>query len=192
MPTAHPTSIPLVTGLSRPCALFATTAPGPTPSSLLIISDAYGLVEPDSPAGWPVPIPFTRTENPDWWAGFISRNLDNYITRRIPASAFVLFEPAHEPALRASRKLRDLDPTWTDAGASGLDALTPWVTGEPAPATARLRSAPPAAPPLSRPSPADQARRDTPLSAAQMLAAPHRGRLHLLRPLHPGHQQNER
>ncbi len=97
---------------------------------LLVISDAYGLVEPDSPAGLPVPIPFTRAENPDWWAGFITRNLDNYVTRRGHAGAFVLPEAAHEPALRASQKLRQFDTTWGDIETGGLEALKAWVTGE--------------------------------------------------------------
>jgi len=102
----------------------------PEDLDLLVISDAYGLVEPDSPAGPPVPIPFTRAENPDWWAGFITRNLDNYITRRGHSSAFVLPEAAHEPALRASQKLRQFDTTWSGIDNGGLEALKPWVTGE--------------------------------------------------------------
>src|SRR6478735_7988132 len=38
---------------------------------VLIVSDSYGLVEPGADEE-PVPIPFARIENPDWWAGFIS------------------------------------------------------------------------------------------------------------------------
>ncbi len=137
---------------------------------LLVISDAYGLVEPDSPAGPPVPIPFTRAENPDWWAGFITRNLDNYITRRGHSSAFVLPEAAHEPALRASQKLRQFDTTWGDIDTGGLEALKPWVTGEQA-TPPKKRAARRPVSPKGEVEAAIEKAAEAPLSPAQTIAA---------------------
>jgi hypothetical protein len=140
----------------------------PEDVDLLVISDAYGLVEPDSSAGPPMPIPFTRVENPEWWAGFVTRNLDNYIARRRHASAFVLPEPEHETALRASQKLSMLDTTWAGIDLDGLEALAPWVTGEqvvPTKKRSPRRSA------GSRARAAGEPVREAPLSRAQMLAA---------------------
>jgi hypothetical protein len=140
----------------------------PEDLDLLVISDTYGLVEPDSPAGAPVPIPFTRTENPDWWAGFIARNLDNYITRRGHSSAFVLPEPSHEPALRASQRLRDFDTFWADTELDGLEAIGPWVGGEQV-APPKKRS--PRRPAAAKARTAAEPAREAPLSRAQMLAS---------------------
>jgi hypothetical protein len=104
----------------------------PDTLDLIVVSDAYGLVEPDSPAGQPVPIPFTRVENPDWWAGFITRNLDNYITRRGHTSAFVLPEVEHDPALHASQKLKEIETEFGDPDSGGVEAMESWITGDQA------------------------------------------------------------
>jgi len=139
----------------------------PEDVDLLVISDAYGLVEPDSPAGPPMPIPFTRSENPDWWSGFVTRNLDNYIARRGHSSAFVLLEPEHETALRASQKLRQVDTTWAAGDQDGLEALTPWVTGEQA-AQPKKRASRRAG--GAKAHTTAEPVREAPLSKAQMLA----------------------
>jgi hypothetical protein len=132
---------------------------------LLIVSDSYGLVEPDSADGEPVPIPFTRAENPDWWAGFIARNLDNLIGRRGHTEAFVLAQPDQEAALRASSRLRGLDTTWADAQADETAALKSWVTGEPVAPTRKRTSRRPSTSSTGKTAVAPQ------LSPAQTLAA---------------------
>jgi len=134
---------------------------------VLIVSDSYGLVEPGADEE-PVPIPFARIENPDWWAGFISRNVDNLIGRRGHTSAFVIASPDHESALRTSSTLREIDTVWADAGADGTTVLRSWVTG---------RADPPPSPPKKRTGrlaaslPGNEAD-EPPLSPSQTRAAP--------------------
>lgn len=94
---------------------------------LLVISDAYGLAPILDPGEPPVPLPFTRTENSGWWDGFITRNLDNYITRRPYREAFVLVRAEHGAAVQASRKLRALDTTWAEPNSGALDELRAWL-----------------------------------------------------------------
>jgi hypothetical protein len=102
----------------------------PEDVDLLIVSDRYGLVEAGSTSEEAVPIPFTREENPKWWAGFIARNLDNYAAKRNYAAYFVLADGAHEEALRGAARLKGPEATWEDARANGAAALKAWVTGK--------------------------------------------------------------
>ena len=57
---------------------------------LVVVSDSYGLVEPLDDVAEPAPLPFSRPENPDWWAGFVARNLDNMVEKRGYSAAYVL------------------------------------------------------------------------------------------------------
>src|SRR5690349_15547082 len=72
----------------------------PAGLELVIISDSYGLVEPLNESAEPVPVPFSREQNPGWWADFISHNLSRFIEKRGYVSALVLPSPNHEQALR--------------------------------------------------------------------------------------------
>lgn len=111
----------------------------PANLDLLVLSDAYGLVEPLNLDEPPVLIPFTRIENGNWWEGFIARNVDNYIARRPYSAAFVHVKPEHEAALRASRKLRALEPEWPTSGDDSPTRLRDWIEGaEEAPTPLRL------------------------------------------------------
>ncbi|MDQ5825397.1 MAG: hypothetical protein M3441_14485 [Chloroflexota bacterium] len=94
---------------------------------LLVLSDAYGLVEPAA-HDEPVPVPFTRAENPNWWDGFVGRNLDNMAQRRGYSDVFVLVRPEHAQAVRASQRIRRLAATWAGNEASAaLDELKAWI-----------------------------------------------------------------
>lgn len=99
----------------------------PSDLDLLVLSDAYGLVEPLSPGEPPVLIPFTRAENAGWWEGYLARNIDNYIARRPYSAAFIIARPEHEPTLRAARKLRSLNPDWTTPHDDSLTQLRTWI-----------------------------------------------------------------
>lgn len=108
----------------------------PADLDLLVLSDAYGLVETLSPGEPPVLIPFTRAENAGWWEGYLARNIDNYIARRPYFEAFIIARPEHEPALRAARKLRSLNPEWTTPQDDSPAQLRAWIeasTKEPQP-----------------------------------------------------------
>ncbi|MDQ3706314.1 MAG: hypothetical protein M3437_14085 [Chloroflexota bacterium] len=94
---------------------------------LLVLSDAYGLVEPAAQEE-PVPVPFTRAENPNWWDGFVGRNLDNMAQRRGYSDVFVLVKPEHAQAVRASQRIRRLAAIWAGNEASAaLDELKAWI-----------------------------------------------------------------
>ncbi|MEO8286042.1 MAG: hypothetical protein ABI670_06365 [Chloroflexota bacterium] len=140
---------------------------------LLIISDSYGIVEPDNPSNPAAPIPFSRSENPDWWAGFISRNLDNYISRHSYSAAFVATNPGHEAALRASHKLRSLDPAWVDSAAGAAESLRAWLAPPSAPtppAASKRRTSRSAPSPAAKASPASRPASEQSLSHAQTIA----------------------
>lgn len=95
---------------------------------LLLLSDAYGLVEPTLPNEEPVPVPFTRAENPNWWDGYVGRNLDNLVQRRGYSDVFVLVRPEHAQAVRASQRLRRLAATWAGSeGSAALDEMKAWI-----------------------------------------------------------------
>jgi hypothetical protein len=112
---------------------------------VLVISDTYGLVEPNDPDNLALPVPFSRDDNPDWWAGFISRNLDNYIARKAHSQVFVMPHPMHEQALRLSQRLREVDTIWAE-GLGSAEQLGTWLQGQeatPAP-TKKARDSRPA------------------------------------------------
>lgn len=95
---------------------------------LLVLSDAYGLVEPNAPGEEPVPVPFTRAENPNWWDGYVGRNLDNMVQRRGYSQVFVLVKPEHAQAVRASQRVRRLGATWaTTEGSAAPDEMKAWI-----------------------------------------------------------------
>jgi hypothetical protein len=95
---------------------------------LLVLSDAYGLVEPNAPGEEPVPVPFTRAENPNWWDGYVGRNLDNMLHRRGYSDVFVLVRPEHAQAVRTSQRLKRLPATWAaNEGGAALDELKAWT-----------------------------------------------------------------
>lgn len=106
----------------------------PESLDLLVLSDAYGLVEPLNASEQPVLIPFARIENGNWWEGFVARNLDNYIARRPYSHAYLLVKPEHEAALRASRKLRGLHPEWASPQDDAPSLLRDWIESDEAPA----------------------------------------------------------
>jgi hypothetical protein len=103
----------------------------PEDLDLLVVSDTYGLVEPVYTDEPPLLIPFSLAENREWWISFITRNLDNYISRRAYTDALVMAKEEHVPALRASRNLRGLDPTWRGTGPRDVAQLKAWVSGNP-------------------------------------------------------------
>jgi hypothetical protein len=106
---------------------------------LLVLSDAYGLVEPNTPGEEPVPVPFTRAENPNWWDGYVGRNLDNMVHRRGYSDVFVLVRPEHAQAVRTSQRLKRLPATWAGGEAGvALDELRAWTGSleEPGPGEA--------------------------------------------------------
>ena len=145
----------------------------PEDVDLLIVSDRYGLVETGSGVGEAVPIPFTREENPDWWAGFIARNLDNYAAKRDYAEYFVLAEEAHEAALRVASRLKGPEATWADVRANGTAALKAWVTGAMGATSGPAKKRTGSRPGSVRAKEAMSADKDVPtppLSAAQALA----------------------
>ena len=96
---------------------------------LLVVSDSYGLVEPLDGEAEPAPVPFSRPENPDWWAGFVARNLDNMIERRAYTAAFVLPVPPHEEALRLAHNLKQIDSVWAEdtSPEAAVHAMLAWV-----------------------------------------------------------------
>lgn len=105
----------------------------PAGLELIIISDSYGLVEPLNPAAEPVPVPFSREQNPGWWADFISHNLTRLLEKRGYASILVLPNPHHEQALRHCAKLQQLDTVWGNTGVAGLagaELLRAWLSGK--------------------------------------------------------------
>lgn len=94
---------------------------------LLVLSDAYGLVEPNA-GEEPVPVPFARVENPNWWDGFVGRNLDNMAQRRGYEDAFVLVRPEHAQSVRASQRLRRLGANWAAGdGSAALEEMKAWI-----------------------------------------------------------------
>lgn len=117
----------------------------PAGLDLLVLSDAYGLVEPLSSEDEPVPVPFTRVENPNWWDGFVGRNLDNLAQRRDYEEVFVLVKPEHAQAVRMSQRVRRLGAVWAGGeGAAALDDLKGWIAGleEPQVEEAHLETVP--------------------------------------------------
>ncbi|HEX9988281.1 MAG TPA: hypothetical protein VGE45_07375 [Chloroflexia bacterium] len=103
----------------------------PDDLDLLVVSDTYGLVEPIYTDEPPLLIPFSLAENTNWWIDFITRNLDNYISRRSYADALVMAKEEHAPALRASRNLRNLKPTWLGTAPRDVAQLKAWISGNP-------------------------------------------------------------
>jgi hypothetical protein len=129
----------------------------PEDLDLLVVSDTYGLVEPVYTDEPPLLIPFSLAENTNWWIDFITRNLDNYISRRAYTDALVMAKEEHMPALRASRNLRGLEPTWLGTDPRDVTQLKAWVSGSPTQAEdAQLDGkAKPRSRRLSNPIPAD-------------------------------------
>jgi hypothetical protein len=100
---------------------------------LLIISDSYGLVEPLNEAAEAVPVPFSREQNPGWWADFISYNLGKLVEKRAYGSALVLPTPHHEPAVRHCGPLQNINTVWGNTGVAGLagaELLRAWLSGK--------------------------------------------------------------
>ncbi|HST05899.1 MAG TPA: hypothetical protein VLQ48_14355 [Chloroflexia bacterium] len=100
---------------------------------LLVVSDIFGLVDLLNPEEVAVPIPFSRPENPGWWADFVGHNLDRIVKSRGYASALVLPNPQHEQALRNCGKLNEIDTVWGNKGVAGLagaELLQAWLSGK--------------------------------------------------------------
>lgn len=100
---------------------------------LLIVSDYYGLVEPLNTEIEPVLVPFSRGQNPGWWADFISHNLSRLVEKRAYSSALVLPSPDHEQAIRHSGSLQAIDTVWGNKGVAGLagaELLRAWLSGK--------------------------------------------------------------
>jgi hypothetical protein len=112
----------------------------PDDLDLLVVSDTYGLVEPVYTDEPPLLIPFSLAENTNWWVDFITRNLDNYISRRSYSNALVMAKEEHVPALSASRNLRDLEPTWLGTAPRDVAHLKAWISRSPI-ATPQARDA---------------------------------------------------
>lgn len=109
------------------------SAAWPAGLELVIVSDSYGLVEPLNEAVEPVPVPFSREQNPGWWADFISHNLSRLLDKRSYTSVLVLPNPHHEQALRHCAKLQELDTVWGNPGVAGLagaELLRAWLSGK--------------------------------------------------------------
>lgn len=105
----------------------------PADLDLFVVSDVFGLVEPLNPAAVAVPIPFSRAENPGWWADFVGHNLDRIVKTRGYASALVLPNPQHEQALRNCGKLQEIETVWGNEGVAGLagaELLQAWLSGK--------------------------------------------------------------
>jgi hypothetical protein len=100
---------------------------------LFVVSDVYGLVDLLDPSGLTLPIPFSRAENPGWWADFVGHNLDRVVKNRGYASALVLPNPQHEHALRNCDRLREIETVWGNEGVAGLagaELLQAWLSGK--------------------------------------------------------------
>src|SRR6476469_5573245 len=96
------------------------SAAWPAGLELVIVSDSYGLVEPLNEAVEPVPVPFSRQQNPGWWADFVTHNLSRLLEKRLYTAVLVLPNPHHEQALRLCGKLQELDTVWGNPGVAGL------------------------------------------------------------------------
>jgi hypothetical protein len=96
---------------------------------LVVVSDSYGLVEPLNESVPSAPVPFSRPENPDWWAGFVARNLDNMVEKRGYSAAFVLPIPPHEEAIRLAHTLKQIDAVWAgdESAEAAVHAMLAWV-----------------------------------------------------------------
>ncbi len=100
---------------------------------LVIVSDCYGIVEPLDEDLEPLLVPFSRQQNPGWWADFISHNLGKLVEKGGYNSALVLPNPEHEHAIRHCSQLQEINTVWGNTGVAGLagaELLRAWLSGK--------------------------------------------------------------